>query len=70
MDGAVYGFNLNVGVIAGADVGDTIYAGFTASYAGYREHGANGQAPDMFVRAAAQQWQDIVDKNAARIEKT
>ncbi|MEM7675134.1 MAG: HK97 gp10 family phage protein [Myxococcota bacterium] len=47
-------------VIAGADAEDTIYFGFTASYAAAREYGARGQAPDAFVRGAADQWQTIV----------
>jgi hypothetical protein len=48
-------------VIAGSDLGDTIYFGYTAAYAGHREFGARGQAPDAFVRTAAQRWQAIVD---------
>lgn len=45
--------------IAKAQLGETIYLGFTASYAPYRE------ALDGFVRLAAQKWPQIVAKNAA-----
>ncbi|RVH27893.1 HK97 gp10 family phage protein [Sinorhizobium meliloti] len=55
-------------VIAGADVGDTLYFGYTASYAGYREYGANGQPADGFVRLAAQNWPIIVDRKAAELK--
>lgn len=50
-------------VIAGSDIGQTIYFGFTASYARYREY------EDGFVRLAAQRWQQIVDANAAKAIK-
>lgn len=46
--------------IAGAKLGGTIWFGYTAAYAAAREYGARGQAPDAFVRGAAQQWQQIV----------
>lgn len=46
--------------IAGASIGDTIYFGYTASYAAAREYGARGQPPDAFVRTAASKWQGIV----------
>jgi hypothetical protein len=55
-------------VIAGADIESTIYVGFTAGYAAFREFGSNGQAPDAFVRTAAQQWQPIVDRKAAELK--
>ena len=55
-------------VIAGADLTDTLYFGYTASYAVYREFGSNGQAPDAFVRSAAQQWQSIVGQKAAELK--
>jgi hypothetical protein len=55
-------------VIAGADVDDTIYVGFTAAYSAYREFGSNGQAPDAFVRSAAQNWGSIVDGKAKELK--
>lgn len=47
-------------VIVGAQIGDTIYLGFTAAYARPREY------KDGFVAGAAMQWQQIVDRNAKR----
>ncbi|MDX0753914.1 HK97 gp10 family phage protein [Sinorhizobium medicae] len=55
-------------VIAGADIGDTLYFGYTASYVGYREYGANGQPADGFVRLAAQNWPLIVDRKASELK--
>lgn len=54
-------------VIAGATLSDSIYLGYTASYAAHREYGARGQEPDAFVRTAAQQWQGIVASVAAEV---
>jgi len=51
--------------IAGAKIGDTITGGWTANYAKHREFGARGQAPDFFLRGAAQKWPQFVNKNAA-----
>jgi hypothetical protein len=55
-------------VIAGADIGDTLYFGYTAAYAGHREYGSNGQPADGFVRVAAQNWPVIVDRKAAELK--
>lgn len=49
-------------VIASAEIGQTLHFGWTASYAAYREYGALGQAPDAFVRTAAQRWPSIVEQ--------
>jgi hypothetical protein len=49
-------------VIAGADIGQTIYLGFTAAYARPREY------QDGFVRLTAQRWQQIVEESAALIK--
>lgn len=56
-------------VIAGADLGQTLYFGYSASYAAAREYGARGQAPDAFVRTAAQRWQAIVDSKVAELKR-
>lgn len=53
-------------VIIGAGLNDTIYVGYTAAYAVYREFGARGQAPDAFVRTAVQGWDSIVSRNAKK----
>lgn len=47
-------------VIAGADLGQTIYIGFTASYAKFQE------AKHQFVGLAAQRWAEIVDVNVKK----
>jgi hypothetical protein len=43
--------------------GESVFLGFTANYAKYMEHRYG------FVRMAAQQWQDIVNKNAAELRR-
>lgn len=53
--------------IAGAEIGDTIVAGYTANYAGYVNYGTSRAAPRQFVEKAAQQWQAIVSKVISRL---
>lgn len=57
-----FGDNLNSVnlVIAGAGLGDTIYIGFTASYAAPRE------AYDQYVALAGQNWRQIVASNVEK----
>lgn len=52
-------------VIAGAEIGDTIYATYGANYAVYQEYGANGRAGRGFVRLASQNWQSHVNRAVA-----
>jgi hypothetical protein len=48
------------------EMGDTVQAVFTAQHARPKEYG-HGTAPGwFFVRNAVQQWQVIVDQNAAQ----
>lgn len=47
-------------VIAGAELGETVYAGYTANYAAHVEYGARGRPPRRFVGLAAQKWPEIV----------
>lgn len=47
-------------VIAGAEIGDTIYLGYTAAYARPVEYGGENRPGRGFVRLAAQRWQSIV----------
>ncbi|WP_062233206.1 hypothetical protein [Aureimonas sp. N4] len=61
-----YNFGTIEAVIAGSELGQTIYLGYTASYAGYREYGVNDQPGDAFVRTAAQRWSSIVEAEAAK----
>lgn len=51
--------------IAGADIGDTIYASFVMSYAGHIEYGAQGRAGVGMVRLAAQAWPQHVNRAVA-----
>jgi hypothetical protein len=47
-------------VLADTDVGQMIYIGWTAAYAMALEYGHSQQAPNGFVRLAAQNWPQIV----------
>ena len=50
--------------IAGAELGDSIFFGWTANYARFVEYGTQGRAGRFFALNAAQQWQAIVARNA------
>lgn len=50
--------------IADAELGDKIYGVFAANYAAYQEYGTSKMAGKFFVRHAAQQWPQIVERNA------
>lgn len=52
-----------VGTIGSLELGQTLYIGWTAAYAVALEYGHSKQAPNGFVRLAAQQWPDIVARN-------
>lgn len=54
-------------VISGSDLGETIYLGYTANYAGYVHYSANGEAGRPWVTMAGQRWPMIVDQVAARV---
>ncbi|HEV7253876.1 MAG TPA: HK97 gp10 family phage protein [Mesorhizobium sp.] len=51
--------------IAGAEIGDTVFASFVAGYAGHVEYGAKGRAGRAMVRLAAQNWPVHVDRAVA-----
>lgn len=55
-------------VIAGADLGDTIYLGYTANYAAHVHYGARGNAPRPWVTMVAQRWIAIVEAKAAEVK--
>lgn len=55
-------------IIAGAGIGDTIVAGYTANYAGHVNNGTSRMAPRQFVEKAAQQWPTIVGNVIARLK--
>ena len=50
--------------ILGAKLGDSIYAVYLANYAASQEYGSGTREGKGFRRLAAQQWPQIVDKNA------
>lgn len=52
--------------IVGAQLGDTISAGWTANYAVHVEYGTSKTPPRQFVGKAVQQWAAIVDRAVAR----
>ncbi|GHC79395.1 HK97 gp10 family phage protein [Limoniibacter endophyticus] len=52
-------------VIAGADLGDTIYASFVANYAAAVEYGAQGRQGAGMVRLSVQNWQSHVNRATA-----
>ena len=65
-------------VIAGAQLGQTIYLGFQAGYARRREYGFDGadslgryysERGDGFVRLTAQRWPEIVAESARKIQR-
>ncbi|WP_127524585.1 HK97 gp10 family phage protein [Mesorhizobium sp. Z1-4] len=54
--------------IAGSDITETIYVGWTAEYAPFVHWGARGQPPKPWVTLVAQRWQEIVARVAARVK--
>lgn len=55
--------------IAGSEIGETIYIGWTANYAGYVHYGANGSQPKPWVDLVAQRWQAIVAAKTAELRR-
>jgi hypothetical protein len=55
-------------VINGAEVGETLYLGYTANYAAFVHYSANGHSGRPWVTMAAQRWEIIVDRVAARVK--
>lgn len=65
-----------VAAIAGAKLGDVVFGGWTAKYAARIEFGFSGQDSlgrtynqdgRGFARKAAMEWQQIVQRNAAKV---
>ena len=63
--------NTVVLTIAGAKLGQTIYVGYTASYAIYVEYGTSKMSPRPYVGLAAAQWSrtvsQVVDELKTRV---
>lgn len=55
-------------VIAGAELGDTIYLGYTAKYGAYVAYGANGRPGRPWVDMVSQRWAQIVQQKAAEVK--
>jgi len=55
--------------IAGAEIGDTIYAGYSANYAAFVEYGTSNTPPRGFVRFAASQWVATVNRVTERAKE-
>lgn len=53
-------------LVAGMDAGDVFEAVFTAPHARHVEYGTSRFPGRFFVRNAVQQWQTVVDQNAAQ----
>ena len=56
-------------VINSADIGDTIYLGYTANYAAYVHYGAKGATPRPWVTLIAQRWEEIVAAKAKEVKQ-
>ncbi len=56
-------------VINDAELGDTIYLGYTANYASFVHYGANGRPPKPWITLAAQRWKRIVAAKATEVKK-
>lgn len=56
-------------VIAGAELGDTIYLGYTAKYGAMVALGTSKMAPRPWVDLVAQRWPEIVSTVAARVKQ-
>lgn len=55
-------------VIAGLEAGETLYLGYTASYAAFVHYGANGRPGRPWVDMVAQRWASIVAAKAAEVK--
>lgn len=55
-------------VIAGAEIGDTLFLGYTSNYAGHVHFGTQGRAPRPWVTMVAQRWIAIVEAKAAEVK--
>jgi hypothetical protein len=54
-------------VIEGAEISETIFLGYTASYSAFVHYSANGQPGAPWVSMAAQRWPQIVERATTRV---
>jgi len=52
--------------IVGAEIGDTIYLGYTAKYGAFVHYGGGNREPRPWVLMVAQRWQQIVNANVRK----
>lgn len=55
-------------VINSAEVGDTLYLGYTANYAAYVHYGVKGNQPRQWMTLVAERWQEIVTAKAKEVK--
>lgn len=55
-------------VIMGADLGDTVYLGYTANYGAHVHYGTNGRPGRPWVDMVAQRWASIVAAKSAEVK--
>lgn len=55
-------------VIAGAELGETLYVGYTANYAGFVHFGTSRMAGRPWVQMVAQRWPAIVAAKEAELK--
>jgi len=55
-------------VINDAEIGETIYLGYTASYGAYVHYGTEGMPPRPWVTLVAQRWREIVAEEAKAVK--
>jgi hypothetical protein len=55
-------------VINGAEIGDTIYLGYTAAYGVHVHYGTNNMPPRPWVTLVSQRWQQIVNEVTAEVK--
>lgn len=64
--GGATGPDAYVMTIAGMELGDSVFGGWTAEYALHVEYGTSRMAGSFFALRAAQQWPQIVAANAQK----
>lgn len=55
-------------VIEGADIGDTIFLGYTMNYSSFVHYGANGRPGRPWVDMVSQRWNSIVQSKASEVK--
>ena len=56
-------------VISDAEMGETLYLGYTAEYGPYVHSGTENMPARPWVTLVAQRWQEIVSRNARKVKQ-